>query len=282
MKSRSSFWRIICCFALLLSLATTESFAGKCPRCGGRGRIQTEYKVSGYGTNVRYKDCNICGKRIMVGESHWDPCPACNGGRSSSGSVGSSRSGGGSSGGAAADEILTRLSPAEAVRYQELAKKLYQGNPVPIRCEACNGTGDCTYCHGYHNLDIEATAAQRCTVCGGTGYCIRCNGKGNLGMKYELSEQERQSILAQLRELTHKAQQNWDGAGGVSMSNSSAGTGETAQSGGSSKVSPSAIDRMKLGKSDGGLGTALVLFGVVFCVGLLVICLLLFLLFKKR
>lgn len=268
MKPLSHLYCIVLCASLLMSFPI-DALAGDCPRCHGRGRIQTQIGVSSYGTSVRYKRCPNCGKRIMVNESHYDPCPACGGSGSRGGSSRSSRESSNN------DELLTRMSPEDAVRYQNLAKRLYESTPVPITCTTCKGSGKCTYCGGYHNLDLDATADMRCRVCGGDGFCVTCRGKGNTGVRYEgISESEKQSILAQMKELSDKAY-------GVSSSNSASSAPVSWDEG--SRTSPQSSLFSLVTNSNNGNGVIIIIagLGIILVVGLLVVGILLFRLIKK-
>lgn len=44
-----------------------------------------------------------------------------------------------------------------------------------VDCYECDGTGECSNCHG-----VGHTLTKKCVVCGGTGACQACNPLRNM------------------------------------------------------------------------------------------------------
>lgn len=176
---------------LCVAIVTT---ARNCPRCHGKGRIQTRHPVSTYGIDISRMECPYCGQMIMKGESHWDDCPACGGtGQGSSSSDGGSYDN--------YDALLQFMTPEEILLMEELMKQAYTQVPQYTPCPTCNETGDCKQCGGYVNLSIDEPL---CPLCGGSGRCLTCRGSGYSHVEY-VDNPKRDEIVQRIQELLNDA-----------------------------------------------------------------------------
>ncbi|MBQ4064100.1 MAG: hypothetical protein IJC92_07480 [Bacteroidaceae bacterium] len=179
-------------FLFIVFAGSNEAAAqSKCRVCNGAGKVKTRFTISTYGISNRKVQCNNCGKWVLEGTDHYDPCKSCGGtGYSSRSSVGS-----GSSGNAAGSEWMSYLTPEEAVTVMEMFEAL-KPHTEAVTCSVCNGTGKCRQCGGVQVFDLDAVGV--CWVCQGVGHCITCNGRGTNGVR-SVEPQNKQQILNNIK-----------------------------------------------------------------------------------
>ena len=183
----------------VLLCATLMAVARDCPRCHGRGKIETRMSVSTYGTDASQMECPHCGQIIMKNESHWDICPVCDGSQqvsSSSDQRSQDRLE------AAEDALLEYMTPQELLLMEELMRQIYTQVPNYIPCTICGGTGNCQQCGGYMNISLDGPF---CQICGGSGCCISCGGKGYSHIEY-IDNPNRDILIQRVNELINGAQ----------------------------------------------------------------------------
>ena len=186
---------------LILCIVSQNSFARRCTRCGGSGKMIVFFgNLAEFGLKKNKKKCPICEQWIISGVEHRETCDRCGGAgdyeTSGDRAIKSIRDGHVEE----ANEGLSYLSPAELSLFEAYKERL-KGHKEKVPCMACNESGRCRQCNGSGYV-----YGMGCPVCSMTGICIACHGGGIARWEHVYpSEEEKNEILSEMASLLSKS-----------------------------------------------------------------------------
>ena len=191
---------IIITLMVLLMMPADLSAQKKCPKCLGKGIIQTHFATSNFGLDNRKIKCKYCGEWFSAALSHWDACTKCNGTGSVNGRGSSEHD----------DDICafnykSYLTQDELMAVANIEQQLVTPVYEYTKCSVCDGTGICTHCNGTGGYYTIGSYEGHCFVCGGSGQCVTCKGSGT---SYTIiSAPDTDNLLEQLSVYVKRASQ---------------------------------------------------------------------------